>query len=137
MEKSSPNTFSCSFGNCFLAQIIFQQIERNLFKASLSDIWLSHCFWTSLRNFAREINKRLFSKRFEMGHVLDMARNFEGKFSKFIKKLNKDFQSSVGLGTGLHTFLLFLGPFIAKATIAGNIENICKNSTLAFVKIIL
>ena len=26
--------------------------------------------------------------------------------------------SSVGLGTGLHTFLLFLGPFIAKVTLA-------------------
>ena len=62
-----------------------------------------------------------------MGHVLDMTRNFEVKFWKFIiKKVHKNFQSSVGLGTGLHTFLLFLGPFIAKATIAGKIENICK-----------
>merc|ERR1712226_1078799 len=26
--------------------------------------------------------------------------------------------SSVGLGTGLHTFLLYLGPFIAKVTLA-------------------
>ena len=26
--------------------------------------------------------------------------------------------SSVGLGTGLHTFLLFLGPFIARVTLA-------------------
>ena len=54
-----------------------------------------------------------------MGHVLDMAWNFEVKLSKLVKKVNKKFQSSVGLGTGLHTFLLFLGPFIAKATIAG------------------
>lgn len=26
--------------------------------------------------------------------------------------------SSVGLGTGLHTFVLYLGPFIAKVTLA-------------------
>ena len=26
--------------------------------------------------------------------------------------------SSVGLGTGLHTFVLYLGPFIAKVTMA-------------------
>ena len=26
--------------------------------------------------------------------------------------------SSIGLGTGLHTFLLYLGPFIAKVTLA-------------------
>ncbi len=26
--------------------------------------------------------------------------------------------SSVGLGTGLHTFLLYLGPFIASVTLA-------------------
>ena len=34
--------------------------------------------------------------------------------------------SSIGLGTGLHTFMLFLGPYIAKATIAaancGNLD---------------
>ena len=28
--------------------------------------------------------------------------------------------SSVGLGTGLHTFLLFLGPFIARVTMAAH-----------------
>ena len=28
--------------------------------------------------------------------------------------------SSVGLGTGLHTFVLYLGPFIAKVTMASN-----------------
>ncbi len=34
--------------------------------------------------------------------------------------------SSIGLGTGLHTFMLFLGPFIARATITaakcGNVD---------------
>ena len=28
--------------------------------------------------------------------------------------------SSVGLGTGLHTFILFLGPHIAKVTLEAN-----------------
>lgn len=33
--------------------------------------------------------------------------------------------SSIGLGTGLHTFMLFLGPFIARATItAANCGNL-------------
>ena len=53
----------------------------------------------------------------------------EGAHSKFLHDSKGQFLwglywiwlgilSSVGLGTGLHTFLLFLGPFIAKVTLA-------------------
>lgn len=61
--------------------------------------------------------------------LLYFIYNLDGPISSFLHSYEKVFLwglwwvwlgvlSSVGLGTGLHTFLLFLGPFIAKVTLA-------------------
>lgn len=57
--------------------------------------------------------------------------NFKGLHSTYIQYSNKiiwscgywillGIASSIGLGTGLHTFVLYLGPYIAKVTLAAN-----------------
>ncbi|XP_002155834.2 vacuole membrane protein 1 isoform X1 [Hydra vulgaris] len=61
--------------------------------------------------------------------LLIMAYLLDGPHQLFVEKFEKHFLwcgywvglgvlSSVGLGTGLHTFLLYLGPHIAKVTLA-------------------
>ncbi|XP_072099436.1 vacuole membrane protein 1 [Mobula birostris] len=61
--------------------------------------------------------------------VATMAYYIEGEHQKFVQLVQKKFLwcaywvglgilSSVGLGTGLHTFLLYLGPHIASVTLA-------------------
>jgi hypothetical protein len=64
------------------------------------------------------------------------AWNIEGKHLQVIKYVENltrwyggwimlGIASSIGLGTGLHTFMLFLGPFIARTTItAANCGNL-------------
>ncbi|KAL3068330.1 hypothetical protein niasHT_030621 [Heterodera trifolii] len=46
------------------------------------------------------------------------VRNFEKKFLWCFYWLGLGVLSSIGLGTGLHTFLLYLGPHIARVTLA-------------------
>ncbi|XP_064856455.1 vacuole membrane protein 1-like isoform X5 [Oncorhynchus nerka] len=61
--------------------------------------------------------------------LLSLAYSTEGAHQKYVQYLEKRFLwcaywvglgilSSVGLGTGLHTFLLYLGPHIASVTLA-------------------
>ncbi|XP_077995466.1 vacuole membrane protein 1-like isoform X2 [Glandiceps talaboti] len=61
--------------------------------------------------------------------TLVMAYNTKGSHQKYVASIRKQFLwcsywvglgvlSSVGLGTGLHTFLLYLGPHIAAVTLA-------------------
>ncbi|XP_023688805.1 vacuole membrane protein 1 isoform X1 [Paramormyrops kingsleyae] len=61
--------------------------------------------------------------------VFSMVYSIEGAHQKYVQYLEKKFLwcaywvglgvlSSVGLGTGLHTFLLYLGPHIASVTLA-------------------
>lgn len=61
--------------------------------------------------------------------LFSMAYSVEGAHQKYIQYMEKKFLwcaywvglgilSSVGLGTGLHTFLLYLGPHIASVTLA-------------------
>ncbi|XP_030633445.1 vacuole membrane protein 1 [Chanos chanos] len=61
--------------------------------------------------------------------LFSLAYSIEGAHQKYIQYLEKKFLwcaywvglgilSSVGLGTGLHTFLLYLGPHIASVTLA-------------------
>lgn len=61
--------------------------------------------------------------------LFSLAYSVEGAHQKFVQYLEKRFLwcaywlglgilSSVGLGTGLHTFLLYLGPHIASVTLA-------------------
>ena len=58
---------------------------------------------------------------------LALAYTSDGSHQVWVRKLESDviwygwwvllgIASSIGLGTGLHTFMLFLGPFIAQAT---------------------
>uniref|UniRef100_A0A672RS85 Vacuole membrane protein 1 n=2 Tax=Sinocyclocheilus grahami TaxID=75366 RepID=A0A672RS85_SINGR len=61
--------------------------------------------------------------------LFSMAYSIEGEHQQYVQYLEKKFLwcaywvglgilSSVGLGTGLHTFLLYLGPHIASVTLA-------------------
>ncbi|KTG35301.1 hypothetical protein cypCar_00036045 [Cyprinus carpio] len=61
--------------------------------------------------------------------LFSMAYSVEGEHQQYVQYLEKKFLwcaywvglgilSSVGLGTGLHTFLLYLGPHIASVTLA-------------------
>ena len=52
---------------------------------------------------------------------LDAYRNFIWSFTMFaIYWVGLGIASSIGLGTGLHTFILYLGPHIAQVVIAAN-----------------
>ena len=61
--------------------------------------------------------------------IITVGFQLEGKHLPYLLNIRKQFlwcaywvglgvASSIGLGTGLHTFLLYLGPFIAEVTMA-------------------
>ncbi|XP_057695261.1 vacuole membrane protein 1 isoform X3 [Corythoichthys intestinalis] len=83
----------------------------------------------------REWTIKLWQRRgivclvFVLCSLFSAAYSIEGSHQKYVKYLEKRFLwcaywvglgilSSVGLGTGLHTFLLYLGPHIASVTLA-------------------
>ncbi|KAI1893554.1 hypothetical protein AGOR_G00124920 [Albula goreensis] len=83
----------------------------------------------------KEWTRRLWRRRAVVFTVLlvfvffSVAYSIEGAHQKYVEYLEKKFLwcaywvglgilSSVGLGTGLHTFLLYLGPHIASVTLA-------------------
>lgn len=53
-----------------------------------------------------------------MASVLQVVSYFERKVLLCLYWMGLGILSSIGLGTGLHTFLLYLGPHIASVTLA-------------------
>lgn len=117
-----------------------KQVQRD--KLERSDIVLWKAPVVTFVNFVAELIsifvscvKRLYNARVRclfaaaIIALLYFLCKTEGAHSKFLHDSKGQFLwglywiwlgilSSVGLGTGLHTFLLFLGPFIAKVTLA-------------------
>jgi membrane protein YqaA with SNARE-associated domain len=104
--------------------VLWRQPIRTIQYCILELIYLIH------HNFKRLISHR---KRLFIGIILFLfllfIYNTEGSHQKSIQIIESLFlwslywfglgvASSVGLGTGLHTFLLYLGPFIAQVTLA-------------------
>jgi len=99
---------------------------------SVSPSWLCfmrHIFiYSSMiliqQRYAYISNFLLFGSIFRCSWALKVSIDFAGCFqlkeeiSWFSYWIFLGILSSVGLGTGLHTFILYLGPFIAKVTVA-------------------
>ena len=60
----------------------------------------------------------LVSLKFINGEHQELIQYYEEDIYSHIQWITLGILSSVGLGTGLHTFVLYLGPFIAKVTLA-------------------
>ena len=92
-------------------------------------------FGLELLDLSKSLVKRVYSARstclLVLGSILLLygLYQLDGPHSRFLRQFEDEvlwglywiwlgILSSVGLGTGLHTFLLFLGPFIAKVTLA-------------------
>ena len=79
--------------------------------------------------FAKSVLQRLHREKVNVAVALVVCLFGYGSVSILFEEVKNDITwglywlwlgilSSIGLGTGLHTFLLFLGPFIAKVTLA-------------------
>ncbi|KAM4619903.1 vacuole membrane protein 1-like [Polymixia lowei] len=94
-----------------------------------------HCFVLELLNTLRDWTWRLWQQRqtacgaLVLITLLSIAYRVEGTHQQYVRYMEKKvlwcaywvglgILSSVGLGTGLHTFLLYLGPHIASVTLA-------------------
>ncbi|XP_074640516.1 vacuole membrane protein 1-like isoform X2 [Tubulanus polymorphus] len=92
-------------------------------------------FFLELLFILKEYSLKLWHHRFKVALilvtflVLSLIYSSDGPHQKYVAQFHKQFLwctywvglgilSSVGLGTGLHTFLLYLGPHIAAVTLA-------------------
>jgi len=108
------------------AIVLWRQPVNTLYNATLEIITLSISGVKKLKERATAVILTAL-----LGIVCYLAYTTDGPHSEFIRNSEDTVLwglywvwlgvlSSVGLGTGLHTFLLFLGPFIARVTMAAH-----------------
>ena len=104
--------------------VLWRQPLRTLQYSLLELIYLSHHYFKQLISYRKTLlissiilTLFVFIYKIEGAHQ-ESIQNIESLVLWALYWFGLGIASSVGLGTGLHTFLLYLGPFIAQVTIA-------------------
>lgn len=104
--------------------VLWRQPLRTIQYSLLELIYLTHYYLKQLISYRKTLSISIvalfiliFIYKIEGGHQ-ESIKNIESLILWALYWFGLGVASSVGLGTGLHTFLLYLGPFIAQVTIA-------------------